>query len=57
MILTCNLKHNSDFSRELILAKNIADFAIKLKSNFKDDGNCRTNDALASGVCQSHFFW
>ena len=37
MILTYKIKHNRDYSRELVLAKNIADFAIRTKTNTSKD--------------------
>ncbi len=37
MILTYIIKHNRDYSRELVLAKKIADFAIKTKTNTSKD--------------------
>ncbi len=37
MILTYKVKHNRDYSRELVLAKNIADFAIRTRTNTSKD--------------------
>jgi putative transposase len=37
MILTYKVKHNRYYSRELVLAKKIADFAIRTKTNTSKD--------------------
>jgi putative transposase len=37
MILTYKVKHNRDYSRELVLAKKIADFAIRTRTNTSKD--------------------